>query len=160
VFQVSATSGAGFDTSISISYSSDTLSSRSIYVRFSPTVVENYSGNIINVGGGAPALDVAVSGIGLPSNVVVQLGQNFPNPFNSSTRIPYSIYKKSWVKLTIFNILGQRIGILINEEQDIGYYQPAFDFGRINNKELTSGTYFYRLDIAGVSTTKKFILLK
>jgi lysophospholipase L1-like esterase len=161
VFQVSATSGAGFDSSISISYSSDTLSSRSIYVRFSPTVVENYSGNIINVGGGAPALDVAVSGSGLPSNVVVQLGQNFPNPFNSSTRIPYSLYKKSWVKLTIFNILGQRIGILINEEQDIGFYQPAFDLGRINNNiELPSGTYFYRLDIAGVSITKKFILLK
>jgi hypothetical protein len=160
-FQVSATSGAGFDSSISISYGSDTLSSRSIYVRFSPTVVENYNGNITNAGGGAPALNVAVSGIGLPLNEIVQLGQNFPNPFNPNTRIPYSIYKKSWVKLTIFNILGQRISTLIDKEQDVGYYQPEFDISRTNNGvELTSGVYFYRLEISGVSITKKFLVLK
>jgi hypothetical protein len=160
-FQVSATSGAGFDSSISISYSSDTLSPRSIYVRFSPTVVENYNGNITNAGGGAPTLNVAVSGIGLPLDEIVQLGQNFPNPFNPYTRIPYSVYKKSWVKLIIFNILGQRISTLIDEEQDVGYYQPEFDISHTNyGEELTSGVYFYRLEIAGVSFTKKLLLLK
>ncbi len=160
-FQVSTTSGAGFDSSIFISYSSDTLSSRAIYVRFSPTVVENYNGNITNAGSGAPTLNVAVSGIGLCSNEIVQLGQNFPNPFNPNTRIPYSVYKKSWVKLTIFNILGQRISTLIDEEQDVGYYQPEFDIAKTkNNVELTSGVYFYRLEIAGVSITKKFLVLK
>jgi hypothetical protein len=160
-FQVSATSGAGFDTSISISYSSDTLSSRSIYVLFSPTAVENYNGTITSAGSGVPALTIAVSGVGLPSNEIVQLGQNFPNPFNPYTRIPYSVYKKSWVKLTIFNILGQRIRTLIDEEQDVGYYQPEFDISRNNNgEELSSGIYFYRLEITGVSFTKKLLLLK
>jgi hypothetical protein len=160
-FQVSATSGAGFDSSISISYSSDTLSSRSIYVRFSPTVVENYNGNITNAGGGAMVVNFAVSGTGLPANEIVQLGQNFPNPFNPNTRIPYSIFKKSWVKLTIFNILGQRMSTLIDKEQDVGYYQPEFDISRANNGvELTSGVYFYRLEISGVSITKKFLVLK
>ncbi len=160
-FQVSATSGAGFDSSISISYASDTLSARSIYVRFSPTVVENYNGNITHAGGGAPALNVSVSGAGLPANEIVQLGQNFPNPFNPNTKIPYSVFKKSWVKLTIFNILGQRISTLIDKEQDVGYYQPEFDIAKTNNKvDLASGVYFYRLEIAGVSITKKFLVLK
>jgi hypothetical protein len=160
-FQVSAKSGAEFDTSISILYSGDTLSSRSIYVRFAPTATENYSGNITNAGGGAPALTVAVSGIGLPLNMTAQVGQNYPNPFNPATRIPYSIYKKSWVKLTIYNILGQRIKTLINEEQDVGYYQPEFDISRDNNgQELSSGVYFYKLEVAGISYSKKLILLK
>jgi len=160
-FQVSASSSAGYDSSISISYSNDTLSSRPIYIRFIPTAAENYTGNITNIGGGADALVVAVSGTGLPLNIDIQLGQNFPNPFNSYTRIPYSLFKKSWVKLTIFNMLGQRISTLINEEQDVGYYQPEFDLNKINNNnELTSGIYFYRLDIEGRSLTKKLLLLK
>lgn len=112
-------------------------------------------------GSGAPTLNIAVDGIGLPLNKIVQLGQNFPNPFNPNTRIPYSIYKKSWVKLTIFNILGQRISTLIDKEQDVGYYQPEFDIAKTNNGvELPSGVYFYRLEIAGVSITKKFLVLK
>jgi hypothetical protein len=164
-FQVSATSSdTGFHSSFSIRPSSDTLSSRLIYVRFSPTAVENYTGSITNAGDGVPTLNVAVSGIGLPSDEIVQLGQNFPNPFNPTTRIPYSIYKKSWVKLTIFNILGQRIKTLIDEEQDVGYYQPEFDISRTNNgEELSSGVYFYRLEITGISVTKvtkKLLLLK
>jgi hypothetical protein len=160
-FQVSATSGAGFDTSISISYNNGTLSSRSIYVRFSPTDAEKYNGYITNAASGALAFNVAVSGIGLPLNEVVQLGQNFPNPFNPITRIPYTVYKKSRVRLTIYNILGQRIKTLIDEEQDIGYYQPEFNISRSNNnEELSSGIYFYRLEIAGKSVTKKLVLLK
>jgi len=161
-FQVSATSSdTGFHSSFSIRPSSDTLSSRLIYVRFSPTAVENYTGAITNAGDGVPTLNVAVSGIGLPSDEIVQLGQNFPNPFNPTTRIPYSIYKKSWVKLTIFNILGQRIKTLIDEEQDVGYYQPEFDISRNSNgEELSSGVYFYRLEIDKVSFAKKLLLLK
>ncbi len=160
-FQVSKTSGAGFDTTISISYSGDSLSSRYIYVRFYPASVENYIGTITNAGIGIPAINVAVSGACLPPNQIVLLGQNFPNPFNPTTRIPYSVHKKSWVKLTIFNMLGQRIRILIDEEQDAGYYQPEFNISRDNNgQELSSGVYFYRLEIAGISATKKLILLK
>ncbi|MBN1398737.1 MAG: right-handed parallel beta-helix repeat-containing protein, partial [Bacteroidetes bacterium] len=160
-FEVSSASGAGFDTSISITYDGNALSSQTIYVRFCPSDVGNYSGFIANTGNGAQALNIAVSGISLPFDKIVQLGQNFPNPFNPATRIPYSIYKKSRVKLTIYNILGQRIRTLIDEEQDVGYYQPEFDISKDNyGQELSSGIYFYRLEIAGVSVTKKLILLK
>jgi len=160
-FEVSTTTGAGFDTSISISSTVDTLLSRLIYVRFSPTAAENYDGYITNAASGSPTFNVAVSGIGLPLKEVVQLGQNFPNPFNPITKIPYTVFKKSWVRLTIYNILGQQIRTLINEEQDVGYYQPEFNISRSNNgAELSSGIYFYRLEIAGISITKKLILLK
>jgi hypothetical protein len=170
-YQVSTTSGTGFGSSLMVAYGDGTLAATKIYVRFSPTAVQNYTGNIVNTGGGAaaesvyvsgsgaPALDVAVSGNGLPE--IIQLGQNYPNPFNPNTRIPYSVNKKSWVKLTIFNILGQRIRTLIDEEQEAGYYRPEFDISRNNNGvELPSGVYFYRLEIARVSFTKKLLLLK
>jgi hypothetical protein len=65
------------------------------------------------------------------------------------------------MKLAIFNILGQRMRILIDEEQDVGYYQPEFEISRTNNgAELPSGVYFYKLEIAGVSITKKNVIVK
>jgi hypothetical protein len=159
-YQVSSTAGFGFD-SLFVSYSSGILSSRTIYVRFSPIHAGYYNGIITNSGGGATTPNIAVSGIGLPSDEIVQLGQSFPNPFNPYTKIPYSLYKKARVKLSIFNMLGQRISTLIDKEQDVGYYQPEFNIYRTDNGiELTSGVYFYRLEIAGILFTKKLILIK
>jgi pectin methylesterase-like acyl-CoA thioesterase len=64
-FEVSTTSGSGFTTSTSLSYTGSTLSATTIYVRFKPTAAVTYSGMITNVGGGADTLSVAVSGIGV-----------------------------------------------------------------------------------------------
>jgi hypothetical protein len=66
-YQVSVTSGSGFGSSLNVSYTGSTLSSRTIYVRFYPTAVQSYTGNITNSGGGATTQNVAVSGTGVSS---------------------------------------------------------------------------------------------
>ncbi|MEJ2494442.1 MAG: YCF48-related protein [Ignavibacteriaceae bacterium] len=83
------------------------------------------------------------------------LYQNYPNPFNPSTTITYSIPKESFVKLTIFNSIGQLVKTIVNENQYSGNYKINF-----NADGLTSGVYYYQLISANKIITKKFMLLK
>ena len=84
-----------------------------------------------------------------------QLSQNFPNPFNPSTYLGFSIPYPSNVQLKIFDILGNEIETLINEEKPAGQYEIEFDA-----TGLASGIYFYRLHTGSFVETKKMILLK
>ncbi len=88
------------------------------------------------------------------------LGQNFPNPFNPSTTIKYTIPSNvkgeiSNVKITIFDILGREVKTLVNKQQQSGNYEVVF-----NASHLPSGTYIYRLTAGEFSKSKKLILLK
>lgn len=83
------------------------------------------------------------------------LSQNYPNPFNNGTNIRYSIKKPAFVKIGIYNLLGEEIKILINEFEETGFYNIDFDAS-----DLPSGTYFYRLEVANFNRTKKMMLLK
>ena len=83
------------------------------------------------------------------------LEQNSPNPFNPTTIIKYSIPKTSLIKLTIFDLLGREIHILVNEEKSAGDYEIEF-----NASNLPSGVYFYRLQAGDFTETKKMLLLK
>lgn len=94
---------------------------------------------------------------------VFSLEQNFPNPFNPSTRIQYSVVSSQHLSLKVFDIIGNEIAILANEEQSIGNYTVIFD--ATNNLQLTtnplpSGVYFYQLRAGNFVQTKKMILLK
>jgi hypothetical protein len=82
------------------------------------------------------------------------LYNNFPNPFNSRTRIAYEILAYHNVKLTIYDILGREVEVLVNENQEKGLYEVEF-----NANGLASGIYFYKLE-AFNTTVKKMILLK
>jgi len=84
-----------------------------------------------------------------------ELFQNYPNPFNASTTIRYSIAEPSLVKLSIFNLLGKEIKILVNERQAPGSYQIDW-----TAENLSSGTYFYRLEVGGLKMMRKLVLLK
>ncbi|MBU4445841.1 T9SS type A sorting domain-containing protein [bacterium] len=85
----------------------------------------------------------------------VRLYQNYPNPFNSATTIRYSISKSCNVKIQIYNVSGQLVETLVND------YKVAGDYGVVwNSKEISSGIYFYRLDIGNYRATKKLILMK
>ncbi|MFA7359838.1 MAG: T9SS type A sorting domain-containing protein [Candidatus Kapaibacterium sp.] len=83
------------------------------------------------------------------------LSQNFPNPFNPVTKINYQLPMSGLVRLSIFNMLGQKIGELINETQSAGNYSVDW-----NATEFPSGTYIYRLESGSFVDVKKMILLK
>jgi hypothetical protein len=89
------------------------------------------------------------------------LFQNYPNPFNQSSIINYSIGSSgqltvpSRVSLTIYDILGRSLAVLVDERQNAGNYSVRFDAAG-----LSSGIYFYRLTAGNLSLTKKLILLK
>lgn len=85
------------------------------------------------------------------------LDQNFPNPFNPSTRIRYSIVHKNNVKLSVHNLLGELVAILVNKIQEPGTYEVEFN---ANQYGLVSGIYFYKIKSGDFTDTKKLILLK
>jgi hypothetical protein len=88
------------------------------------------------------------------------LKQNYPNPFNPTTTIKYSVpsngkNKMANVVLKVFDVLGNEIATLINEEKPAGNYEVGFDAAG-----LTSGIYFYKLQSGSFVDTKKMLLLK
>jgi len=83
------------------------------------------------------------------------LSQNYPNPFNPSTTIQYSIPESGNVSLRIYNTLGEEVADLVNENQQPGIYKINF-----NSEKLSSGIYFYSLNVNNYSSVKKMILLK
>ena len=91
------------------------------------------------------------------------LDQNYPNPFNPSTKIRYYIpasASRSFVTLKVFNVLGNEIATLVNEEKPAGAYEVEFSAENVNGAELPSGVYFYRLTAGSLVKTQKMILLK
>jgi predicted extracellular nuclease len=83
------------------------------------------------------------------------LAQNYPNPFNPSTTIYYTIPKNSFVQLKVFDLLGQEIASLVNEDKPTGNYKVNFDAST-----LPSGVYIYKLQASSFVESKKMILLK
>ena len=85
------------------------------------------------------------------------LMQNYPNPFNPTTTIKYQIAKPGNVSLKVYDMLGRVVETLVDEVKPAGSYEAKFP---INNLQLSSGVYLYRLNVNGHSFTKKLILLK
>ena len=83
------------------------------------------------------------------------LEQNYPNPFNPTTTIAFSLNTASPVKLTVFDILGQEVAILVNENKSVGSHKVQW---RANT--MPSGVYYYRLEADGISKTHKMVLMK
>ncbi len=83
------------------------------------------------------------------------LGQNYPNPFNPSTAFNFSVPKAGFVKISIYNILGEEVAVLVSENLKQGEYKYIFDAGN-----LPSGVYFYRLSSEDFIQTKKMVLIK
>jgi hypothetical protein len=84
-----------------------------------------------------------------------ELYQNFPNPFNPSTSISYSIPTYGIVKISVYNALGELIKVLVNETKEPGYYNTKWDAENIN-----SGVYFLKFETNNFNSTKKMLLIK
>jgi hypothetical protein len=91
----------------------------------------------------------------IPVPTTFLLDQNYPNPFNPSTLIRYGIPHASFVRLTVYNVLGQEMARLVGEMKPAGYHQVQF-----NGSGLPSGVYVYRLEAGEFSATKKILLMK
>jgi len=92
-------------------------------------------------------------GPGLPTHYA--LSQNYPNPFNPSTTIRYELPKASQVNLSVYDMLGREVSVLVNERREVGVHKVKFD-----GSYLSSGVYFYRLQAGDFVQTKKFVLSK
>ena len=88
------------------------------------------------------------------------LSQNFPNPFNASTRIDYALANSGRVSLEIYNLLGQKVRTLVSEYQAPGYKTVIWDGKNEAGQILASGVYFYRLKTPASSFTRKMALLR
>ena len=101
---------------------------------------------------------------------IFKLEQNYPNPFNPSTKIKFTIPQSDnpllggarggLVTLKVYDVLGNEVATLVNEEKPSGEYEVTFDSHSGNVRNLTSGVYFYRLQAGSFVETKKMILLK
>ena len=85
---------------------------------------------------------------------------NYPNPFNPTTKISYSLPAAGLVKIVIYNTLGQQVRVLINEEREAGRYSIEWNSRNDQNQKLSSGVYILRMEAAEFVKDKKLMLLK
>jgi hypothetical protein len=83
------------------------------------------------------------------------LAQNYPNPFNPSTTIRFEVWKATSIRLSVFDLLGREVAVLVNERRDAGVYEIMFD-----GSNLASGAYFCRLQTGDFVQSKTIVLLK
>ncbi|MDL1893661.1 T9SS type A sorting domain-containing protein, partial [Sphingobacteriales bacterium CHB3] len=84
-----------------------------------------------------------------------ELGQNYPNPFNPTTNIQFQIPKNSFVTLKVYNMLGQEVATLVNQQLSAGSFVADFDAAN-----LASGSYIYRLSADGAVQSRKMVLMR
>jgi hypothetical protein len=105
---------------------------------------------------------VTPSGVAQDPNVPLSyaLDQNYPNPFNPSTMITYSVPQKVSVRIDIYNILGQRVSSLVNQEQVAGTHSLVWNGHDNRNIQVSSGVYFLKMQAGSFSDIKKMLLMK
>lgn len=113
------------------------------------------SGTYIYAGNNNQLINPVDDKHGLQQSDDYKLFQNYPNPFNPSTKISYNIKKEGFVSLRVYNLVGQVVGVLVDEKQSAGTYEVEFDAS-----ELTTGVYLYKLQINGYTSVKRMTVLK
>lgn len=106
--------------------------------------------------GGGVSIPTALGEI-YNSNIPIefQLHQNYPNPFNPSTKIKFDLPKPETVKIEVYNIIGQKIGTLLNKSMPAGYHEVEF-----NGQNMSSGIYLYWIEAGEWNDVKKMLLFK
>ncbi|MGE5315232.1 MAG: right-handed parallel beta-helix repeat-containing protein [Acidobacteriota bacterium] len=86
---------------------------------------------------------------------VFSVSQNYPNPFNPSTLISYQLPKQAMVEVSVYNAVGQKVAMLVNEVKEAGYYDVSW-----NAAGMASGVYFYHISAGEMNVTRKMVLMK
>ncbi|MDX2128991.1 MAG: PQQ-dependent sugar dehydrogenase [Chloroherpetonaceae bacterium] len=89
------------------------------------------------------------------NNLMFELEDNFPNPFNPTTQINYTLARAGEIELNVFDVLGRKVSTLVSARQEAGRYSVTFDA-----RDQSSGIYFYQLRAGGFLQTKKMVLIK
>jgi hypothetical protein len=95
---------------------------------------------------------------GLPERFALQ--QNYPNPFNAETQIRFSAVEPGLVTLRVYNMLGQLVNTLVENDLPAGNHQVTWSGSDHSGRPLASGVYFYRLESAGRHEVKRMVLMK
>jgi hypothetical protein len=101
---------------------------------------------------------VPATGVSVPDPATpyaYELRQNYPNPFNPATEILYSVTGTEAVKITVYDVLGREVAVLVDEKKPAGRYTARFD-----GTGFASGVYFYRIASGGFTRTLPMLLLK
>ena len=88
------------------------------------------------------------------------LGQNFPNPFNPTTKITYRLNKPALVKLSVYDITGREVNRLVDRYQSVGDYNISWYSNDDNGQKMASGMYFARLIVDNESVSRKMVMTK
>ena len=86
--------------------------------------------------------------------------QNFPNPFNPVTEIRYTLPRESYVNISIYNILGQKVKNLVDEYQSAGYKTVKWNGKNDQGQNVASGVYFYKIKAGDFTKVKKMVIIK
>jgi len=127
-------------------------------------IYESNAGGQYNINKTEPVIENSSVSLSNPTNVSVPkeygLDQNYPNPFNPDTQIKYALPANSHVELVVYNVLGQSVRILVNQDMPAGSHEANWDGKDENGNQVSSGIYFYRLSAGSYGATKKMMMLK
>ncbi len=122
-----------------------------------PVGIHYYRLKQIDTNGAFEYSHIATAHVGVPNSY--QLSQNFPNPFNPETMIKYQLPQDGQVLLKIYNLLGQVISTLVNEEQSAGYYTVKWDGKDEHGRRIASGVYVYLLIVNFFASNRKLLVI-
>ena len=140
---------------ISIPFASNSLKGLSSILQFDNVIVAGFNGEDLNASSDDYYLNIENS---VPT--VTSLSDNYPNPFNPTTNINYSISKSGFVSIVIYDMNGAEVRTLVSELKSPANYTAAWNGLNDNGQSVSSGKYIYRMSTPGFSETKSMTFLK
>ena len=88
------------------------------------------------------------------------VSQNYPNPFNPVTSISYEIPEESFVTISVYNMMGQKVTDLVHDQRSVGYHRTEWNGTSLAGDPVSSGVYIYTVEADNFRSVKKMVLMK
>ena len=146
-----------FTSKLRTGYPTDTVMSFTSLTKGVPYYWKVQASNFVGIGPWSDVGNFTTTGVKEEEEIptVYSISQNYPNPFNPSTTIKFALPKSAVTKISIYDLLGREIQIVINKELEAGYHEIT-----VNANNLPSGIYLYRMQSGDFTQTNKMLLLK